>query len=152
MAITPNPSVKSTIPTEHQEKIWLMKFFVHAYWSQYPELRLLFPILNGSDSRAENSRKNAEGQRAGVPDYFLSVPKSGYHGLYIEMKKVKGGRISPEQKMLAESLRSQGYRVEFCYGWFHTMQTICHYLNIPEPLQKKHSYDFPVTLQGELIN
>jgi hypothetical protein len=127
MAVTP-------IPTEHQEKIWLMNHFVKVYWNQYPELRLLFPILNGSDSKTENSRKNAEGQRAGIPDYFLSVPKPG-----------------PEQKMLAESLRSQGYRMEFCYGWYHTMETICHYLNIPVPLQRKHDFAFPVTLQGNIL-
>ena len=62
-------------------------------------------------------RLKMEGVRAGVPDLFLPVATGGKHGLFIEMKRTKGGTISPEQKDWLAHLNEQGYRAEVCKGF-----------------------------------
>ena len=49
-----------------------------------------------------------EGVRPGVSDLFLSVPRGGYHGLYIEMKS-STGNMTPEQKVFRDFILAQGY-------------------------------------------
>jgi hypothetical protein len=52
----------------------------------------------------------------------------GYHGLYIEMKRAKGGQLSPPQKEWIDRLRAEGYRVEVCAGADAAMEVITGYL------------------------
>jgi hypothetical protein len=80
-----------------------------------------------------------EGVRKGVPDLCLPVPMWGrytddgqidwYHGLFIEMKKEKGGTVSKEQKEWIELLKKQGYRVEVCKGYEAAVKVLEDYLN-----------------------
>ena len=95
----------------------------------HPELRLMFHIPNGgSRSRAEAGRFKAEGVKAGVPDICLPVPRGGYHGLFIEMKRTRGGVVEPEQTEWLDALRAQGYRAEVCKGWEPAVRVIEQYL------------------------
>ena len=70
----------------------------------------------------------AEGVRAGVPDLFLAVPAFGYNGLFIELKKPKGGRVSDKQTEFISELSEQGYRVTVCHGFIEAKQAIENYL------------------------
>ena len=97
----------------------------------HPELRLMFHIPNGgSRSRAEAGRFKAEGVKAGVPDICLPVPRGGYHGLFIELKRTQGGVVSPEQGEWMAELARQGYRVCLCRGWEKAMRAIERYLKM----------------------
>lgn len=51
----------------------------------------------------------SEGLKSGVPDLCLPVARSGYHGLYIELK---AGKNKPTDNQLAwlEVLEAQGYK------------------------------------------
>ena len=71
----------------------------------------------------------ATGATAGVPDLFLPVPTSQYHGLFIEMKRTKGGKVSPEQKEWLEYLNSAGYRAVVCKGFLEAKAVIESYLD-----------------------
>lgn len=53
------------------------------------------------------------GDRAGVPDILVLVPRGGYCGLAIEVKTPKGWSI-PWQKQMQAELRAIGWRVEVC--------------------------------------
>jgi hypothetical protein len=55
-----------------------------------------------------------EGVRAGVPDMFLAAPGNGYHGLFIELKAGKSGRVSPAQEEMQKILSAHGYAVAVC--------------------------------------
>ena len=78
------------------------------------EYKLIFHIANeGKRTKRNGARLKREGLKKGIPDLFLPVAKSGYNGLFIEMKK-RGGRTSVEQKWWIEKLRKQGYLVEVC--------------------------------------
>lgn len=73
----------------------------------------------------------------GWPDLFLPVPKyyeKGSHpicyGLFIELKRRKGGKVSAEQITIRSLLHKQGYRVEVCRGSDEAIKVIKEYLGI----------------------
>jgi hypothetical protein len=74
------------------------------------------------------TKQKAAGAKRGIPDLFLPVPIDSYHGLYIELKRVKGGSLSPEQKIWASLLRQQGYMVAVCKGATEAKEIIEKYL------------------------
>ena len=99
----------------------------HGKW---PELELLFHIPNGgSRGKVEAARFKAEGVKAGVPDLFLPVARGQYHGLFIEMKREKGGKVSDAQKAWIAALIDQGYLAVVCYGWKDAAELIEDYLD-----------------------
>lgn len=117
------------IPSEHAEQCALMDWAQMAY-GKHPELRWLYATPNGGFRHVSTAAKlKAEGAKAGVCDLFLPVPRGGYHGLYIEMKRQKGGRLSPEQKDFIEFVQSHGYRAEVCPGWIVARDVLVDYLN-----------------------
>lgn len=81
-------------PNESVEQQCLFRWAEFAS-GKYPELRLMYHIPNGgARSKATAGRLKAEGVKAGVPDICLPVSRDGYHGLYIELKRERGGKIS----------------------------------------------------------
>ena len=114
------------VPTEAQEQVTL---FSWAAVQAIPELALLYHIPNGgSRHKAEAARLRADGVRAGVPDLCLPVPRGGCHGLYIELKRLRGGRLSEQQRAWLDALGKQGYAVAVCKGWEDAAETILRYL------------------------
>ena len=116
------------IPTEAQEQTALFQW-ASMMEGRIPELRLLYHCPNGGSRNAIEARNlRLQGVKPGIPDLFLPCPRGGFHGLYIEMKRRTGGRVSVEQKKMILALRAQGYRVEVCRGWDEARDTICAYL------------------------
>ena len=119
-------------PTEAEEQRALFKLCA-VLSGRYPELALLHHIPNGgSRNAAEAANLKRQGVKAGVPDIFLPVARKGYHGLYIELKRQEGGRLSDAQKWWIERLRRQGYAVYVCKGARAAARVICEYMNIKE--------------------
>ena len=115
---------------EHDEQVNLMKWWSLACHHFSVDEKLLFAIPNGGERNViVASRLKAEGVRAGVPDLFLAQPNNGFHGLFIEMKKTKGGVVSDNQKCYLSLLKTSGYEVAVCHGWIEAKQTIEHYLS-----------------------
>ena len=116
------------IPTEDTEQAHI---FAWAAWARgkYPELDLMHHIPNGGKrSKSEAARFKAQGVKAGVPDIFLPCARGDYHGLYIELKRTKGGKLSAAQKGWINALRGQGYKVIVCYGFDEAREVIINYL------------------------
>jgi hypothetical protein len=96
-----------------------------------PELRKLYAIPNGGlRNKAVAVRLAAEGVKRGVPDTCLPVARKGYHGLYIELKRRKGGRLEPEQKDWIDFLTEQGYKAVVCRGFDEARLVIEDYLGL----------------------
>ncbi len=102
---------------------------------QYPQLKWMFAIPNGFYSTpGQKMKMKAEGLRSGVPDIFLPVlaysydKMHNYFGLFIEMKRVDKGMASYAQDEYISYLRSQGYKVEVCYGFDEARKVIISYL------------------------
>lgn len=101
-----------------------------SYVSVWPELFGLFAVPNGlrlSIGTAVKAKK--QGLKKGVADLFLSVPRGGYHGLYIEMKDF-GEKLKPEQEAWKSFVLGQGYYHVTCYGSLQAIQELKNYLQL----------------------
>ena len=93
------------------------------------ELQSLFSVPNGAHvSKAQAGKLKSEGLKAGVPDLFLAVPRGGYSGMFIEMKRVIGGIVSEAQKEWHLRLSDNGYKVVVCRGFDVAKEEIIKYL------------------------
>jgi hypothetical protein len=96
---------KSKFGTEYAEQVILVNWFRR----QYPN-ELLFAIPNGGSRHPyEAANLKRAGVTAGIPDLMLACARNGYHGMFIEMKRVKGGKVSVTQIEIAIALQEKGY-------------------------------------------
>lgn len=97
--------------------------------NQLPELDLLFHIPNGEfRMSATAARLKRIGVKPGVPDLFLPVARGSSHGLWVEMKRKKGGKVSDEQKAWIDALTKQGYVALVAHGAEEACNMIYDYL------------------------
>jgi len=114
-------------PTESDEQIALFQWAA-LQTRKYPELDLLYHIPNGGHRHKTTAiRLKAEGVKPGVPDLCLPVARSGYHGLYIELKAGKNTLTDNQARWLGV-LAENGYRVALCRGWEEASIAIKNYL------------------------
>lgn len=98
---------------------------------KHPVLQLMFAIPNGIHTTGwAGLRAKREGVKAGVPDIFVPVPRRGFHGLFIEMKRAKGGTTGDNQEAWIAALRIQGYQCEVCHGWAEAKDVLVNYLGL----------------------
>jgi len=115
-------------PSEHQEQTGLMRW-VALRKATMPALQNLIAVPNGGKRDAATGAKlMREGLSAGFPDLFLFVPRGGFHGLAIELKKRVGGKVTPKQAEWHSRLQSAGYACMVCYGASEAIRTIEEYL------------------------
>lgn len=89
----------------------------------------VFAIPNGgSRNKREAARLTAQGVKKGVPDLFIPRAAGKFHGLFIEMKREKGGRLSPDQAEWIALLRREGYAAYACPGFDNARAVIDRYL------------------------
>ena len=119
-------------PSEESEQIILFQW-ADVKAARYPVLKLLHAIPNGGFRILQTAVKlKRQGVKKGVPDICLPVAAHGYHGLYIELKRRVGGRLSVEQKSWLNALNAQGYKAEVCKGFDEAANIIKDYLDIRE--------------------
>lgn len=105
--------------------------FIQWCWFQsekYKGLDLIYAIPNGGKrDKVEAVKLKRTGVKAGVPDLFLPVARGGYHGLYIEMKRRDGGRLSAYQQQWLMALSAQGYATAVCHGLDEAIKAVENY-------------------------
>lgn len=120
------------IPTESEEQQQIFQWAAYAI-GRWPELKYLHHIPNGgARSKATSGKLKAEGVKPGVPDICLPVPHGKYHGLYIELKRRKGGRLSDDQSEWLTALRGFGYFAVSCRGAQEAIEVIQRYVSLKE--------------------
>lgn len=77
----------------------------------YPDIRIFAIPSGGHRHIAVAAKMKATGTVKGIPDLFIPA-----WGLWVEMKRTKGGSLSPEQKDWMAYLESVGYRAIVCKG------------------------------------
>jgi len=95
-------SASKISPSEHSEQVG----FINWFRAKYPDV-LIFAIPNG-EKRAISvaKRLKMEGVVRGIPDLFVPA-----WTLWIEMKRVSGGRLSTEQRQMIKYLEGIGHTV-----------------------------------------
>lgn len=71
-------------------------------------------VANETTSKLQGARNKRAGVSKGFPDFLLCLPGKL---LCIELKRKRGGRISPEQKQWLLWLNASGCRAIVCYGF-----------------------------------
>jgi hypothetical protein len=130
-------------PTERQEQDALIRWCrMMVETNQEPRLRLLRCGFEGLRlSMGVRMQMKRQSVSKSWPDIFLSIPFEvepfgypialyEYCGLYIEMKRLKGGIVSDDQKKMHKLLRAQGYKVVVCKGADAAIAEIKAYLGI----------------------
>ena len=120
---------KTGMPTESQEQQTVMAWANYMSNGHYPELKWLHAIPNGEWRSIVTARRlKGEGVKQGVPDLCLPVARKGYHGLYLELKRKKGGQTSIAQREWIEHLTAEGYLAIVCKGAEEAITAITKYL------------------------
>jgi len=103
---------------------------------QYSEIKeLLFSIPNGIPLANQNVRTKIynklkeEGLQPGVPDLFLAVGNSIYHGMFIEIKS-KTDRLRKKQVDMIRELESENYKCIIVRSLDEFMEQINEYMRI----------------------
>jgi hypothetical protein len=116
-------------PKEDSEQAMLFNWAKMAR-GKYPELDLMYAIPNGGYRSIKTAKlMKATGVKAGIPDICLPVARHGFHALYIEMKRKKGGALSHEERLWLDYLKSVGYLAVCCKGFEQASFVIKKYLN-----------------------
>lgn len=103
------------IPTESEEQI----AFVQWFRRKYHGVRIFHIPNGGVRSKRTAAKLKSEGVMRGVPDLFIPA-----WNLWIEMKRTKGGRLSPEQRDWKDYLEVLGNTVFVAFGADHAMTLV----------------------------
>ena len=119
---------KKLVASEAQEQSAVVEWwrFAHKKYG-VPEVALLHIANEGTGSVVRGCLQKRQGVRAGVADLFLSVPRGGRAGLWIEMKR-KDGQVRPEQREFLEKMRDLGYDGVVCHGAEAAIEKIHAYM------------------------
>lgn len=97
---------------------------------QFCEL-MRIPVVHipneGKRSAAYAAQMKRMGLAKGFPDLFIPVARSGFHGLFIELKRDRGSKPTAEQKSWIEYLNRAGYRAAVCHGADAAIEEIKNY-------------------------
>lgn len=89
---------------------------------KYPELEWLAHCPNGGRRNGfEAMNLKLQGVRPGILDLFLQVPRGGYHGFWMELKKPNSREVpTKEQERYMAFLDAQGYWA----GWSNDFEEV----------------------------
>ena len=112
---------------EHYNQVAVVQWAAYQA-KKYPGLGLLYSIPNAARrSLRQGAWMKSEGLRAGVPDLCLPVTRGTFHGIYLEMKSMKGKTTKEQGDWLVE-LSKQGYKTAVCPGAEEAIHVIQAYL------------------------
>lgn len=112
--------------SEYDEQLTVFEYAHGLGGNLEPRLKMLHPIEN---TKGAGRPPAGAAEAAGVPDMFLAVPVSPFHGLYIELKKPKGYKISKNQLDWQKRLRAMGFASEICIGADKAIDMLHTYLD-----------------------
>lgn len=93
--------------------------FVNWMRKNHKEHRIFHIPNGGARGAATAARLKNEGVTKGIPDLFCPSLR-----LWIEMKKLDGGKVSPEQRDWIAYLQECGYEACVCNGNFNAQSVV----------------------------
>lgn len=86
----------------------------------------------GVSSFRQKAKFKKMGTLNGFPDLQCFIARGGYHGLFIELKRLKGGVVSADQKRVLAMLNNEGYSAVICRGLDSAVEALNEYMALPE--------------------
>lgn len=117
--------MKPPIPTEHDESVALASYLSLLKDTGKILLYSHVPQETFTKNWGTKRRNKLEGVTKGVPDYIIVTPDSV---LFIEMKRVKGGVVSIEQKAWIKHLDGKIIHTTIAKGFDQARDFIEEYL------------------------
>lgn len=116
---------KVATPNEQMEQICFFDYVrLHKELEPY-----VFSIPNEGKRNYYNARMLiSAGLKKGVSDIFVALPVPPYHGMFIEMKSVKG-KPTKEQVKFQQDVMGKGYMAVICYGAQQAIKVLQAYLD-----------------------
>lgn len=116
-------------PLEEVEQVTLAQFLdlmMPGDWFHVPNggIRPSKEDKNGVRVSVEAKKMKAQGVKKGVPDVWIIRPIMGAPGVVIELKRRKGGTVSPEQKEWLERLKSYNWIIYVAKGADEAIQFV----------------------------
>jgi hypothetical protein len=125
------PRPKNTTEHEDAAQIAVVEW-ARENADQWHCLADLFAVMNSAMVKpSARERFTQMGRLAGVTDLIMLEPRGGYCGMLLEMKREKGGRLSPEQIAFIERHRRRGYFVRVAAGRHEGIAALQEYLALP---------------------
>lgn len=84
----------------------------------------------GRRDAREGAKFKRMGTKAGFPDLTFNYARKGYHGLYIEIKPLKGGDLTESQIWWRDHLQKEGYAWYMARGADAVMEIVYDYFGI----------------------
>lgn len=124
-------------PLESSECLTFIAWTKLVYFDDEPLFERVAKIANERGKAGVAVAKLvAMGLRPGFPDYVIHAPVIATpqyvtrHGLYLEGKRVTGGKIDPEQDEWRRRLVRWGYHAEICAGALAMIEATRRYMNL----------------------
>jgi len=118
-------------PTEHQEQAQVCSWLD----IQHPEI-VYFSVPNGAKLGGSRNQRfglvnklKSEGMTPGAPDLVILAPRGNYHGCLVEMKRIRGGKLSDNQKEFLARSESAGYYTIVGIGFENAVELLSEYLS-----------------------
>lgn len=109
------------IPTEEQEQLALVQ------WLELHKIRYTHVPNEGKHKVQYRAKQRRLGVKPGVPDILIFDRPPRYPenvGVAIELKRQKGGRVTPEQIAWLEDLKARGWAVAVCQGAMEAIRVL----------------------------
>lgn len=124
-------STEPKLPSEDEIQVQIMNWCKLQRYKDYTLFDYFHHSPNGGIRTASAGAKfKKAGTKAGYPDLLLDIPRNGYHGLRIELKRDKGGTVSGKQKERLAMLQDEGYKAVVCRGFDESIKTITKYMEL----------------------
>lgn len=96
----------------------------------FPQFKMmLFAIPNGGHRNIITAaRLKREGVISGIPDMFLSIPRNGFHGMYIEMKH-GNNKLTENQDRFFQSAIKHNYKCQVINSLDQFIREVTYYIN-----------------------
>ena len=121
-----NPAQKKIFSREKDEQMALVQWL---RLKNIPFVAHMTGVNLHGNFALMNTLKQTGCLQRGVPDIFIPVPVNYVPGLWIEMKKEKNGKLSPEQSEWLEARAADGYAIAVCHGAENAIKAVSLYLN-----------------------
>lgn len=135
-ARAPKPE-RLPVPPEEDECVNLFQWAQTLRWRGRPIGEYVIHVPNGAylgaDARTRAitmGKLKAMGVQPGVYDYIVPVPLLACPGLWLEMKRTKGGVVSDDQKAFKRRMVELGWRCEVAKGWVEASHIIEEHLEM----------------------